>query len=93
MVDESRPLSVGMVDEVLRARVAALGIGRWLEHTALMPPLVTSTAVLARKHHITLRPRMTAAEPGGLRRGPVDEGMHYSSTTWPTKFQSEMGHS
>ena len=30
-----------------------------------MPPLVTSTAVLARKHHITLSPRMTAAGPGG----------------------------
>ena len=83
---------MGMVDEVMRGQVAALGIRRWLEHIAFMP-LVTPTAVLARKHHITLRPRMTAAEPGGLRRGPVDEGMHYSSTTWPTKFQSEMGHS
>ena len=57
-----------MVDEVLRARVAALGIRCWLAHTAFMP-LVTPTAVLARKHHINLRPRMTGAEPGGLRRG------------------------
>ena len=60
-----------MADEVMRVRVAALGIGRWLEHTALMP-LVTLIAVLARKRHITLRPRITArlAGPaGGLRRG------------------------
>ena len=84
-----------MADEVLRARVAALGIRRWLEHTAFMP-LVTPIAVLARKHHITLRPRITArlAGPAGGRSVEgVDEGMHYSSTTWSTKFQSEMGHS
>ena len=85
-----------MADEVLRARVAALGIRRWLEHTASMP-LVTPIAVLqARKHYITLRPRITArlAGPAGGRSVEgVDEGMHNSSTTWPTKFQREMGHS